>query len=82
MQTPRGFLIGAGVIAAIAALTSVGHPHTETAVETTAPIVTDAIEDTTTTRPRRRSLRLAALRSTSRLASMQAHTQRLQARRV
>ncbi len=49
MQTPRGFLIGAGVIAAIAALTSVGHPHTETAVETTAPIVTDAIEDTTTT---------------------------------
>ena len=49
MQTPRGFLIGAGVIAAIAALTSIGHPHTETAVETTAPIVTDAIEDTTTT---------------------------------
>ena len=49
MQTPRGFLIGAGVIAAIAALTSIGHPHIETAVETTAPMVTDAIEDTTAT---------------------------------
>jgi hypothetical protein len=48
VQTPRGFLIGAGVIAAIAALTSIGHPQSEVSVKTTAPIVTDAIEDTTT----------------------------------
>ena len=51
MQTPRGFLIGASVIAAIAALTSVGHPHTETVVETTAPMGTDVTEDTTATSP-------------------------------
>ena len=49
MQTPRGFLIGAGVIVAIAALTSIGHPHTETAVEMTSPVFGDATKDTTTT---------------------------------
>ncbi len=37
MQTPRGFLIGAGVIAAIAAFASVGHPRSETAVHVASP---------------------------------------------
>ncbi len=51
MQTPRGFLIGAGVIAAVAAFASVGHPRSQIAVETTAPAVTAAVEESTTTAP-------------------------------
>ena len=37
MQTPRGFLIGAAAIAAIAAFASVGHPRSETEVHIDAP---------------------------------------------
>ena len=48
MQTPRGFLIGAGVIAAIAAFASVGHPHAGIDVTTTAPEATTTFEAPTT----------------------------------
>src|SRR5262245_62711415 len=37
VQTPRGFLIGAGAIAAIAAFASVGHPRSETNVRMSRP---------------------------------------------
>lgn len=37
MQTPRGFLIGAGLIAVIAAFASVGHPRSETDVQMESP---------------------------------------------
>ena len=37
MQTPRGFLIGAAAIAAIAAFASVGHPRSETEVHIASP---------------------------------------------
>ena len=37
MQTPRGFLIGAAAIAAIAAFASVGHPTSETDVHIASP---------------------------------------------
>ncbi len=48
MQTPRGFLIGAGVIAAIAAFASVGHPRSGIDVMTTAPEATTTFEAPTT----------------------------------
>ena len=47
MQTPRGFLIGAGVIAAIAAFASVGHPRSETDVRIASP-TTSFVEQTPT----------------------------------